>query len=176
MPLPTESQWAAYTALCARLRPLPAPARTDALQVLRGTGEADPQVLSLVAMHCALPPDPERVRTGEHLGSFTLEEPLGRGGMGVVYQAQQHIGPARRPVAAKLIQPALLRTTRDEALERFLAEMHTLVMLQHENIARIYDGGLYDDPQSHAQIPYIAMELIHEGQPIATHARQQALS
>lgn len=176
MNLPTESQWAQYSALCARLQPLPTPAREAALQALRATGEEDPQVLSLVAVHFALPPDPHRLHTGERLGNFTLEEPLGMGGMGVVYRAQQHIGSSRRPVAVKLLQPAMLLTARDEALERFLAEMHTLVTLQHENIARIYDGGIYDDPHTHEQIPYLAMELVQAGQPITTYARDYALS
>ena len=132
--------------LCAPAS-LPAPERAAALQALRAQGDEDPQVLSLVAMHFALPPDPDRVRTGDRVGNCTLEEPLGAGGMGVVYRAQQHLGPARRPVAVKLIHPALLRTAREEALARFLAELDTLVTLQHEGIARIYDGGIYEDPQ-----------------------------
>lgn len=176
MNLPSDSQWAQYSALCARLQPLSAAARKAALHALRSMGEEDAQVLSLVAVHFALPPDPDRLRTGERLGNFTLQEPLGRGGMGVVYLAQQHIGSSTRPVAVKLIQPALLLARREEAVERFLAEMHTLVTLQHENIARIYDGGLYEDPHSHEQIPYMAMELIQGGQPITTYAREYGLS
>jgi TOMM system kinase/cyclase fusion protein len=176
MKLPTESQWAWYSALCARLRPLPAAEREAVLRVLRTQGDADPQVLSLVALHYALPSYPDRMRTGERLGNFTLEEPLGVGGMGVVYRAQQHIGPTRRPVAVKLIHPTLLLTARDETLTRFLAEMHTLVMLQHENIARIYDGGIFEDPRTHEQIPYLAMELVRGGVPITTYARDYALS
>jgi hypothetical protein len=38
------------------------------LQALRAQGDEDPQVLSLVALHYALPPDPERLRTGERVG------------------------------------------------------------------------------------------------------------
>lgn len=177
MKLPTESQWDQYSALCARLQPLSAPAREAALQALRVTGEADPQVLSLVVVHFALPPDPARSHTGERLGNFTLEEPLGAGGMGVVYRAQQHIGPARRPVAVKLIQPALLLTAGgEEAVDRFLAEIHTLVALHHENIAQIYDGGIYEDPHTHERLPYMAMELVRGGQALTTYARAHALS
>ena len=71
MTLPTESQWGRYSALCARLRPLPALERAAALQALRAQGEDDPQVLSLVDLHFALPPDPDRLRTGERLGNYT---------------------------------------------------------------------------------------------------------
>lgn len=81
MTLPTESQWAQVSALCAELRSLEISERMAALQALHAAGEADPQVLSLVALHFALPPDPARDRTGERLDAFTLEEPLGAGGM-----------------------------------------------------------------------------------------------
>src|ERR671931_575882 len=105
MSRPTKSQWAQFDALRSRLWSLSAAEREAELQALRAAEEADPHVLSLVALHFALPPDPARDRTGERLGNFTLEEPLGAGGMGVVYRAQQHLGPAQRPVAVKLIHP-----------------------------------------------------------------------
>jgi hypothetical protein len=110
------------------------PERAAVLEPLRTAGAEEPQVLSLVAIHCALPPDPDRLRSGERLGPCTLEEPLGAGGMGVVYRAQQHLGPARRSVAVKLIHPALLRLAREEVVARFLTELHTLVTLQHEGM------------------------------------------
>ena len=75
MNLPTDSQWVRYSALCARLRPLPAAERAAALQHLRATGDEDPQVLSLVALHCALPPDPDHLRTGECVGHCTWRNP-----------------------------------------------------------------------------------------------------
>jgi tetratricopeptide (TPR) repeat protein/serine/threonine protein kinase len=176
MTLPTASQWARYSALRARLAPLPAPGREAALQALRTNGNEDPQVLSLVALHWALPPNPTRDRCGDRLGNFTLEERLGVGGMGVVYRAQQHLGPVTRPVAVKLIHPALLLSAREEAMARFLAELQTLVMLQHEHIARIYDGGIYADPRTHEQLPYLAMELVRDGLPITSYVRDYALS
>ena len=175
MTLPTDSQWARYSALCARLRPLPAAARAAALQGLRTKEDEDLQVLALVALHYALPPDPDRDRTGERLGNCTLEEPLGVGGMGIVYRAQQHIGLTMRPVAVKLIHPALLRTAREEALARFQAELGTLVKLEHEGIARLYDGGLGEDPRTHESLPYLAMELIRDGLPLTTYVQDYAL-
>src|SRR5262245_29473816 len=176
MTLPTESQWARFSALCARLRPLPPSERAGALQPLRTAGAEDPQVLSLVARHLALPPDPDRSRTGERVGNCILEEPLGLGGMGMVYRAQQHLGEATRPVAVKLIHPALLGAAREEALTRFQAELRILVTLQHTHIARIYEGGIYEDPHTHERIPYLAMELVHGGLPLTTYAKDCALA
>jgi eukaryotic-like serine/threonine-protein kinase len=124
----------------------------------------------------ALPPDPDRDRSGERLGRFTLCALIDEGGGGSVYRAEQRIGPHRREVAVKLLHPTLLQTAREEALARFLAEMGTLVKLEHEGIARIYDGGLYEDPFTHDQLPYIAMELVRGGLPLTTYARDYALA
>src|SRR5262249_21647181 len=136
----------------------------------------DPQVLSLVAVHCALPPDQGRLRTGERLGPFTLEELLGMGGMGVVYRAQQHLlGGLTRPVAVKLIHPALLLEARAEALTQFEAELGALVKLEHTGIARVYDAGLVEDPGTPTPLPYLAMELVRGGQPLTTYATEYAL-
>jgi serine/threonine protein kinase len=176
MTLPTDSQWARYSALCAHLQPLPPAARQAQLAAWQDAGTADPQVLSLVALHYALPPDADRDRTGERLGPFTLEAPLGAGGMGIVYRAQQHLGLSTRPVAVKLIHPALLRTAREEALARFQAELGALARLEHEGIARLYDGGIGEDPHTHAPLPYIAMELVRGGLPLTTYARDYALT
>jgi class 3 adenylate cyclase/tetratricopeptide (TPR) repeat protein len=96
--------------------------------------------------------------------------------MGIVYRAQQQIGPAQRPVAVKLIHPALLQTAREEALARFQAEMGTLVQLEHEGIARIYDGGIGEDPHTHEPLPYIAMEFVRDGRPLTTYAQDYALA
>jgi TOMM system kinase/cyclase fusion protein len=176
MSLPTDSQWARYSVLCAQLRPLAPAARQAQLAAWQAAGGEDPQVLSLVALHYTLPPDPERDRTGERLGAFTLEELLGAGGMGIVYRAQQHFGRGTRPVAVKLIHPALLRTAQEEALERFQQEIGLLVQLEHEGIARIYDGGIGADPHTHEPVPYIAMELVRDGLPLTTYAQAYALT
>jgi class 3 adenylate cyclase len=175
MTLPTDSQWARYSALRGRLEPCPAAERAAALQALRAEGE-DPQILSLLAVHWSLPPDSSYDRRGERLGNFTLEERLGAGGMGVVYRAQQHLGSVTRPVALKLIHPALLATAQDDALARFRAEIGMLVKLEHDGIARIYDAGIQEDPHTHAPLPYIAMELVRSGLPLTTYVRDHALS
>src|SRR5688500_10958789 len=80
------------------------------------------------------PPDLDHDRSGGIIGSFTLCEPIAAGGGGIVYRAEQHIGPYRREVAVKLIHPTLLQAGRGETLARFLAEIGTLVRLEHEGI------------------------------------------
>jgi hypothetical protein len=79
MNLPTESQWARYSALCVRLRSVPAPERTAALQALRAQGDEDPQVLSLVAVHFALPPTQTGSARGSMWASVPWRSPWGRG-------------------------------------------------------------------------------------------------
>jgi serine/threonine protein kinase len=96
--------------------------------------------------------------------------------MGVVYRAQQHIGTITRPVAVKLIHPTGLRTAREQALAQFQAELGTLVKLEHESIARIYGGGIAEDPITHELLPYIAMELVRGGRPLTTYVRDHALA
>jgi serine/threonine protein kinase len=78
-------------------------------------------------------------------------------------------------VAVKLIHPTLLQMAREEALARFQAEIGTLVKLEHEGIARIYGGGIAEDPHTHEPLPYLAMELVRGGLPITTYARDYAL-
>jgi serine/threonine protein kinase len=64
-----------------------------------------------------------------------------------------------------------LLTAREEALARFQAELRTLMRLEHEGIARLYDGGIATDPHTQEPLPYFAMQLVHEGQPITTYAQ-----
>ena len=81
MNLPTESQWARYSALCARLQPVPAAERAQPPSRRCGRrGTKTRRCSPWWLVHFALPPDPERLRTGERVGQCTLEEPLGAGG------------------------------------------------------------------------------------------------
>lgn len=99
------------------------------------------------------------LRSGVRVAAYTLVRPLGRGGMGVVYVAEQH--NPRRMVALKLIRPGL---TDPELLGRFAYEAQILGRLQHPGIAQIYEAGTTDTgdgPQ-----PFFAMELV-SGRPLA---------
>ena len=84
------------------------------------------------------------------LGDYRLLRELGRGGMGVVYEAEQ-ISISRR-VAIKLLPFASLAS--EHALKRFQNEIRTAASLEHPNIAAVYASG--EDRGVH----YFAMQLI----------------
>ncbi|MEA2466210.1 MAG: hypothetical protein QOJ57_336 [Thermoleophilaceae bacterium] len=75
--------------------------------------------------------------TGQQFGAYQLGKLLGRGGMGVVYQAQHvHLG---RTVALKLLAPEL---SENEAFRaRFLRESRLAATLDHPGIVTVYDAG-----------------------------------
>src|SRR5262249_869039 len=80
---------------------------------------------------------PVRERPGDVIGSYKLLEPLGEGGFGVVFLAEQ-TRPVRRQVALKLIKPGM--DTR-QVVARFEAERQALALMDHPNIAKVHDGG-----------------------------------
>jgi len=86
-----------------------------------------------------------------HIGSYEILEELGRGGMGVVFRAEQ-TGSLRRQVALKLLPPG---TAGVRSIRRFAAERQALALMEHPNIARVYDADETDDGR-----PYFAMELV----------------
>jgi eukaryotic-like serine/threonine-protein kinase len=85
------------------------------------------------------------------IGAYKLLEKIGEGGFGVVYMAEQ-TAPVRRRVALKVIKPGM---DSRQVIARFEAERQTLAMMDHPNIARIFDGGTSAD-----RLPYFAMELV----------------
>ena len=87
---------------------------------------------------------------------YELLELIGEGGMGLVYRANQ-TSPVKRHVALKLMKHGMDSQT---VLARFDAERQALAMMDHPNIARVYDGGTADSGQ-----PYFVMELV-DGIPI----------
>jgi serine/threonine protein kinase len=83
------------------------------------------------------PADP---RLGTRLAGYRIQALLGRGGMGVVYLAEQ-IGP-RRPVALKLLSPQV--ATSEAFRERFLRESELAATIDHPNVLPVYDAGETD--------------------------------
>jgi len=92
----------------------------------------------------------EDPRVGTTLaGRYRVQEPLGRGGMGVVYRAEQL--PIERPVAAKIVRHDHDRLTA----ARFLREAHAMSRLQSPHTVRLFDFGEHEDGAL-----YLIMELL----------------
>jgi serine/threonine protein kinase/formylglycine-generating enzyme required for sulfatase activity len=85
------------------------------------------------------------------IGPYRILEPIGQGGMGSVYLAEQ-IELLRRRVALKLIK---LGMDTQEVIARFEAERQALALMNHPNIARVYDAGVSEQGR-----PYFVMEYV----------------
>ncbi|MFO1078799.1 MAG: bifunctional serine/threonine-protein kinase/formylglycine-generating enzyme family protein [Planctomycetota bacterium] len=104
----------------------------------------------------AAPRPPATTGLPRRFGDYELRTELGRGGMGVVYEAvQQSLG---RRVAVKVLSSALALNER--SLWRFQREGRLLAQLEHRGIVRVFDAGAVDD------MPFYAMELV-DGAPLA---------
>lgn len=76
-------------------------------------------------------------QAGVQIGPYKLLQQIGEGGMGVVYMAEQTV-PVERRVALKIIKPGM--DTR-QVIARFEAERQALAMMDHPNIAKVFDAG-----------------------------------
>ena len=103
---------------------------------------------------------------GTRIGRYKLAEKIGEGGWGVVYLAEQE-EPVRRSVALKIIKLGM--ETRS-VIARFGAERQALAMMDHPNIARVYDAGATDRGP-----PYFVMELVR-GVRITKYCDEHRLS
>jgi eukaryotic-like serine/threonine-protein kinase len=105
-------------------------------------------------------------KTGDRIGPYKLLEPIGEGGCGVVYMAEQE-QPIRRRVALKVIK---LGMDTQSVIARFEAERQALALMDHPNIARVLDAGTTDTGR-----PYFVMELVR-GIKITDYCEQNHLS
>jgi serine/threonine protein kinase/tetratricopeptide (TPR) repeat protein len=111
-------------------------------------------------------PAPPVEEAGTLIGPYKLLEPIGEGGMGVVYMAEQ-TRPIRRKVALKIIKPGM---DTKQVIARFEAERQALALMDHPNIARVLDGGTTESGR-----PYFVMELVR-GIPITDYCDREKLS
>src|SRR5262249_51978024 len=109
---------------------------------------------------------PLREQPGAVIGPYKLIEPVGEGGMGTVWMAQQ-TAPVKRLVAVKLIKAGM---DSRQVIARFEGERQALALMDHPNIARVLDAGA-----TPAGRPYFAMELV-KGLPITSYCDERRLS
>ncbi|MEM6992222.1 MAG: protein kinase [Myxococcota bacterium] len=106
----------------------------------------------------------EATLAGRTIGPYEVISEIGRGGMGVVYEARQE-RPART-VALKVLRVGL---GGPAAIDRFLHEIEILGRLRHPGIAQIYAADV------HEGVPYYAMELILGATPITKYVHTHDL-
>jgi len=95
--------------------------------------------------------DTDLERPGARIGAYKLLQRIGEGGMGMVYMAEQE-EPVRRKVALKIIK---LGMDTKQVIARFEAERQALAMMDHPNIAKVFDAGATETGR-----PYFVMELV----------------
>ncbi len=111
------------------------------------------------------PPGPAE-GPGTVIERYKLLERIGEGGMATVYLAEQE-RPVRRKVALKIIK---LGMDTKSVIARFEAERQALAMMDHPNIAKVFDGGATDTGR-----PYFVMELVR-GIAITEYCDKNSLS
>src|SRR5438552_13253235 len=103
---------------------------------------------------------------GDRVGRYKLLQQIGEGGWGVVYMAEQE-EPVRRLVALKIIK---LGMDTKNVMARFEAERQALALMDHPNIAKVFDAGATDTGR-----PFFVMELVR-GIKITDYCDQNNLS
>jgi serine/threonine protein kinase len=111
-------------------------------------------------------PRPIAEEPGTRIGPYKLLQKIGEGGMGAVYMAEQE-HPVRRRVALKIIKPGM---DTEQVVARFEAERQALAMMDHPNIARVFDAGATDSGR-----PFFVMELVN-GIPITEYCDRARLT
>jgi len=107
-----------------------------------------------------------KVRAPESIGAYRILETLGEGGFGVVYLAEQ-TEPVRRRVALKVLKQGI---DSRAVIARFEAERQALAVMDHPNVARVFDAGTTPDGR-----PYFVMEHV-PGVPLTDHCARHRLT
>ncbi len=146
--------------------------RREVEQRLQADAEAEHE--SFLGHPVSPPPVPaERAETApqpkppEHLGPYRVLHQVGQGGMGTVYAAERDDDAFHRQVAIKVITAGL---ESREIVRRMQTERRILALLEHPNIARIYDAGTTEEG-----LPYFVMEYV-AGEPIDQHCASRESS
>jgi serine/threonine protein kinase len=126
----------------------------------------NPDTLAGPTQSLHFPEEPLDESIGQTLGRYKPLEKVGEGGWGVVYVAEQ-IEPVKRRVALKVIK---LGMDTKAVIARFEAERQALAMMDHPNIAKVFDAGSTETGR-----PFFVMELVH-GIPITQYCDQNNLA
>ncbi len=121
--------------------------RAEVESLLRYEGEAPESFLKRPPGSGPLPTD----APGTRIGRYTIIEAIGEGAFGDVYLAEQTT-PVRRRVALKVVK---LGMDTKQVVARFEAERQALAMMDHPNIAKVFDAGATESGR-----PYFAMEFV----------------
>jgi non-specific serine/threonine protein kinase/serine/threonine-protein kinase len=125
--------------------------RNEPYNDVQGSPRAREDTLTLpLSIHRVSQP-PHELSVNDLIGSYRLLRVLGEGGMGIVYLAAQE-RPIHRQVALKLIKPGIASPA---SVARFESERQALAMMDHPNIAHVYDAGATESGQ-----PYFVMEYV----------------
>ncbi len=103
---------------------------------------------------------------GDFIGQYKLLQEIGHGGFGTVWMVEQH-QPVRRRVALKVVK---LGMDTKEVIARFDQERQALALMDHPNIARVFDAGMTPSGR-----PYFVMELVR-GKKLTEFCDEQNLS
>jgi serine/threonine protein kinase len=125
-----------------------------------------PAMLALEQPGSKLNPGQPSERVGAVIGGYKLLERIGEGGFGVVFMAEQ-THPIRRKVALKVIKPGV---DTKQVIARFEAERQALALMDHENIAKVFEAGATESGR-----PFFVMELV-QGVPITDYCDRNHLA
>ncbi len=167
----TDPRWQRIKEIFAQAAARPAGEREAFLAKACGGDETlRAEVESLLRAHpptdgAAAPVEPIPEGPGTRIGPYKLLEPIGEGGFGVVFMAEQE-APVRRRVALKVIK---LGMDTKQVVARFEQERQALAMMDHPHIARVLDAGATSSGR-----PYFVMDLVR-GDPITEYCDREKL-
>src|SRR5258708_40290103 len=105
-------------------------------------------------------------KPGDRIGRYKLLQPIGEGGCGVVFVAEQE-EPIHRRVALKVVKPGM---DTKSVIARFEAERQALALMDHPNISHVFDAGATESGR-----PYFVMELV-DGVKITDYCDRHSMS
>lgn len=139
-----------------------APEIAETLEALL-RGEGDPNTLTALGVTIADLLGELPTLSGQRIGAYVLDAPLGQGGMGTVYLARRADGAFDGSAAVKLLHVGAIGGAR---ADRFRREATMLATLNHPNIAQLLDAGVTEVGQ-----PYLVLEHVN-GTRIDQHCRE----